>query len=420
MFRLLLMMIVLFAYSLTGCSRSGEAPTEHDEADDHDHAHEGEAAHTDEVVLTAQAIEHYGLKTEAVRLWQLLPTFMAPARIGFNTEAIAHVGSPLSGRVVELKVRLGDNVLAGDPLVVVESPELGTAQSDFLIKRTAVDTAAPAVDLARATWDRARNLFESTQGLTLTEVQQREAEYKAASAALKSAEVEAVAAENRLHLLGMSQEQVETLARSGEVNPRSTLAAPIAGEVVLREVTLGELVHPEREALIVLADMTSLWALAEVPEARIQEVRLGATAWINAGELDPHRHEGQVSYIAPAIDPKTRTATVRVVVECNDRSLKPGNFVQIELVGSMPADGEPQPVLAVPESAIQTVEGDTAVFVPVDGEPNTFAKRKVTIGQPVGGLVPIMTGLVEGEHFVSAGSFILKAELGKSAAEHSH
>jgi cobalt-zinc-cadmium efflux system membrane fusion protein len=239
-------------------------------------------------------------------------------------------------------------------------------------------------------------------------------------AALKSAQAEAVAAENHLHLLGMTQEQVEALAASGEVNPRLTIVAPIAGEVVQREVTLGELVSPDREALLVLADMTTLWVLAEVPDARMPEIALGATAWINAGSLDPHRHQGEVSYIAPAVDPRTRTVSVRVVVECEDRSLKSGNFVQVEIVGVNSSGAEPQPVIAVPEQAIQTVEGGPAVFVPVRGEPNTFAKRPVTIGKAIGGLVPVYSGLVEGEQFVAAGSFILKAELGKSTAEHSH
>jgi cobalt-zinc-cadmium efflux system membrane fusion protein len=430
MLRLLWIVMMMSSLMVAGCDRSGPVREvrsesnghEHAEADGHDHAHEVEAGHADEVVLTAQAIERYGVKIESAQLWQLRPTFVVPARIGFNTEAMAHVGSPLAGRVVELKVRLGDKISAGDALVVVESPELGAAQSDFLIKRTAAETAAPAVDLAKASWDRARNLFETTQGVTLTEVQQREAEYKAATAALKSAQAEAVAAENKLHLFGMSQEQVEALAASGEVNPRLTIAAPIAGEVVQREVTLGELVDPEREALLVLADMTSLWVLAEAPEARMPQVALGATAWINAGSLDQHRHEGQVSYIAPAVDPKTRTVTLRVVVECEDRSLKPGNFVQVEIVGTEAGGAEQQAVIAVPEQAIQTVEGGSAVFVPVSGEENTFAKRAVTIGPggAVGGLVPIHSGLVEGEQYVAAGSFILKAELGKSTAEHSH
>ena len=95
-------------------------------------------------------------------------------------------------------------------------------------------------------------------------------------------------------------------------------------------------------------------------------------------------------------------------------------FVQVEVVGQTPGGSDPEAMVAVPEGAVQTVEGGAAVFVPVQGEANTFAKRAVTIGPVTGGLVPIYAGLVEGESFVSAGSFILKAELGKGGAGHGH
>ena len=93
--------------------------------------------------------------------------------------------------------------------------------------------------------------------------------------------------------------------------------------------------------------------------------------------------------------------------------------VGAEIVTSSSQDSG-APVVAVPEEAIQTVEGAPALFVPVAGEPDTFQKRAVTIGAAVGGLVPVYSGLLEGESFVSAGSFLLKAELGKGAAAHEH
>jgi cobalt-zinc-cadmium efflux system membrane fusion protein len=218
----------------------------------------------------------------------------------------------------------------------------------------------------------------------------------------------------------MTQQAVEEVRSTGEVNPRFPIVAPIAGEVVEREVTLGELVNPERESLLVLANVETLWVLADIPEARLPEVGLGAKAWINAGSLDPHRHEGQISYVAPMIDPRTRTVAVRVQVECEDRSLKPGMFVQVEIASMDRNHPDPPPVVAVPEEAVQTVEGQTAVFVPVAGEQNTFAKRAVTVGKPIAGLVPVLSGLAEGESFVAQGSFLLKADLGKGSAEHQH
>ena len=90
-------------------------------------------------------------------------------------------------------------------------------------------------------------------------------------------------------------------------------------------------------------------------------------------------------------------------------------FAQVEMTSTQNGKGEA--VLAVPEDAIQTIGDGSAVFVPVANEPNTFAKRAVTIGKPVGGMVPILSGLKEGESLVTHGSFILKADLGKSEAK---
>ena len=110
----------------------------HDHGDGHDHGHaEGEAEHEDEVKITQDAVDRYGIKTEPAQLWTLRPTVVTPARVAFNTEAMAHVGSPLRGRVVEIKVRLGDSVRTGQDLLLIESPELGEAQADLFQKRSA-------------------------------------------------------------------------------------------------------------------------------------------------------------------------------------------------------------------------------------------------------------------------------------------
>ncbi len=399
-------------------------------AEDHaGHSHgASKEEHTDEVTLTPDAITRYGIKVEAAQLWALRPTIVAPARVAFNTEAMAHVGSPLRGRAVDVKARLGDMVKAQQELVIVESPELGEAQADFLHKKTAVITAGPAAELSKAAWDRAKGLFEQSQGLSLTEVQKREAEYKAAVASVQAAESAALAAENRLHLLGMTQSAVAELSSKGTLTPRFAIRAAIDGQVVEREVTLGELVSPDRESLMVIADTRTLWVLADVPQETVMGVMLGARAWVTIGSLSAaevagqpaHRFEGTVSFIAPSIDQSNRTAQVRIDVPATTLMLRPGMFAQAEIVLAASDGSEPAPIVAVPLEAIQTVEGGPAVFVPVHGEPNTFAKRSVKIGLRVGGLVPITSGLIDGEQVVSSGTFILKAELGKAGAAHVH
>jgi Membrane-fusion protein len=120
---------------------------------------------------------------------------------------------------------------------------------------------------------------------------------------------------------------------------------------------------------------------------------------------------------------------VRIVVDNSDGLLRPGLFAQAEIFGAMrksteaqsqAASGSEPAVLAVPESSIQMIEGKPVVFVPFTEKPNTYLKRPVTLGPVVEGMVPILYGLREGEPIVTAATFILKAELGKSTAKHEH
>ena len=368
-----------------------------------------------ELRLTAEAVAEYGIRTAPVAKQVLVPRLVLPARVAFNAEAVAHVGSPLQGRVSDLRCRAGDMVQKGDVLLVVESPDLGEAQSDYLQKLSAAQAAGPAVGLAQSAYDRARALYDKSQGITLTEVQKREAEYRAAQAAQKSAQTAAEGAENRLHLFGMAQQAVDTLAKSTEVDPRFAITAPMAGQVIERDVTLGELVSPEKEALLVLADVTALWVLADVPEARLGEIAVGSPCTVSLGASAGPEIAGVATYVSPSINLTTRTAQVRVEVKDGHVALRPGMFARVTIETGVVANGS-TPVLVVPDEAVQTVDGKPSVFVPVEAADNTFAARPVSVGPAVGDLVPVLSGLEEGELVVVAGTFLLKAELGKGSS----
>lgn len=421
---------ILPAWAQVGGPRSPGVPHEHgdggpgDGEAGHDHGDEGheegaEGEHADEVTLAADAVEKYGIQVAPTAKQLLLPTFVAPARVAYNAEAMAHVGTQITGRIAELRVNLGDAVTKGDPLLVIQSPEWGQSQSEYLQQLTAAKTAAPSVDIARASYENVKRLYDETKGAALNEVRTREGALKVAEAALQAAESAVLAAESRLRQLGMNEEAIAALAASGKTDPRFTIYAPIDGQVVEREVTLGELVDPQQESLLVLADLSTLWILADVPEARGRDVAVGAKVSVSSSSTEGPELEGSVTFISPSLDQATRTVPVRIVVQNDGGTLRPGTFAHAEIAVSRPGDSM-EPVLAVPEAALQTVEGRTAVFVAVEGEPNTFAARPITVGKMIGGMVPVLTGLVEGEPVVVAGSFLLKAELGKGSAEHQH
>lgn len=401
---------ILAALALLGC-RHEPGHDESGASSEVGSEQQEEGAHR-EVKLTPEAIERYRVKTARAAKAVLVPEFSVAARVVFNAEATADVGTQVAGRAQEIRVRLGDVVKKGATLVVVDSPELGEAQSVFVTKHREAENAAPSVEVAKSAYERGKAFYDESRGITLTELQRREAEWKAAAAELADARITAKSAENRLHLLGMSSEAIEKLAASGEIDPVYRVTAPIDGQVVERNVTQGELVGPDRERLFVLADTRSPWIWADVPETRLPDVVLGSKVRLVVPALGAAALDGHVTLLGPAVDATTRTLAVRIEVTDSSR-LRPGMFAQAWISrGGPPGDA----VLAVPEEAVQTLDGATVVFVPSD-VPNEFKVLEVEVGESVAGMTPIVSGLEEGQVFVSSGSFVLKAELAKPSAE---
>ena len=382
----------------------------------HDHAAEGGEAHSDEATLTPEAIAQNGIRVAPVGKQAMGDALNVPGRISYNLEEMAHIGTPVQGRVAEVRVKLGDTVGKGDVLLVIDSPALGEAQSDYLQKRTQVEVAQSAVEVAQTAADRAKRLLEG-KGIALGEYQRREGEHKSALGALKSAKSALTAAENTLHLYGVSEDEIRQLASSGDVNPRYTVRAPIDGQVVEREVTLGEVVGPDRDALLKLADMKVLWVLADVPENRVQRVALHAPATVTVEALSGQSFPGTVAYIAPELNKETRTVQVRIEIGNVGARISPGMFAQVGMVIDRAEGQDAADVLAVPEAAVQMFEGGPTVFVAVPDEPNTFASRPVKVGVSNGKMIPVLSGLKEGENIVVEGAFLVKAEIAKGEME---
>jgi cobalt-zinc-cadmium efflux system membrane fusion protein len=394
-----------------GGKETAEATTQKSAA-----AEEKEHAKPTEVKLSKEAVEENEVKAEPVGKRVLVPTFEAPGRVAFDAEAMARIGAPLAGRVAEFKAKLGDAVHHGDALLVVESPDLGEAQSDYLQKRTALDAATAAVEPAKVAYERGKQLYDQNQGIALSELQKREAELKAARAGVRAAEAAAAGARNKLSLRGMDDAAVEALEKTGALTPRYVVRTPIDGQVIQCDVTLGQLVAPDKELALTVADMSRVWVLADVPEAEYARLKSGAKAVVTVAALPDERFEGVVKYIAPALDAASRTAQARVEVNNEHGLLRPGMFARCRIAEPAAATTA-EPVLAVPDEAVQRVEDETVVFVPVEGKEGEFAKREVKVGEAVGGWVPVREGLREGESVVTHGAEILKAQLAKPAAE---
>ena len=346
--------LLVIVLASSGCDRDGK------DKDDPDRpagktppaAQAGDKSEGEKVKLTAEAIAQYGVQIVKAEKQVLRPTFVVPARVAFNAEAMARVGSAVPGRVVELKVKRGDTVQRGDELLVVESTDLGEAQSDYLQKKTALAATGAAVEPTRTSYERAKDLYEQSQGVSLAELQKREAEFKAAQGLRQAAQGSLVAAERKLLLLGMNSQAIDAMTESGQISPRYSVRAPLSGRVIERDVTLGQFVTPDKDSLVQLADLSTLWVLADVPEARLPDVAVGSAVRVTVPAGSPAL-PGTVSFIPSTVDPATRAVQVRIEVKDAGPLLKAGMFAQVEIEAATQKQHAAE-VIAVPEEAVQT------------------------------------------------------------------
>ncbi len=356
------------------------------------------------VRLTAASAARHGIDTAPATMRPLRRQLVAPARVTFASDGIAHVGTPLRGRVTSVLVNLGSEVPAGAPLLELDSQELGEAQLDLVQALGRLPLLMPRVEFSRDEWQRAKALFAESQGIAESEVRRREAEHTLAAAAVREAELTIAAARQRLALYGMAAAAIDELVHTGTLQPRTTLRAPLAGTVIAHDVALGALVGPDHEALLTIADTNRLWVLAQVPESRLDECAPGSDAEVRFGDGNRQSCRGTVAAIAPSVDPSTRTAAVRIHVRAP--GLRAGMFAEARITATTTTDD----VLVVPATAVQNLDGQSVVFVPIAGESNTFVPRPVEVGEPVDGFVPLRAGLSPGEAVVTTCSFVLKAQ----------
>ncbi len=362
------------------------------------------------VTLSDEAMERHGVVVGHAEQSRLLGRpVTAPAWVIYDPDHTAQIGSVASGRVAKLRVAQGSVVTAGDPLVDIDSPELGRAQSDFIRKRAAVTVARAGIAAAEQAHLRAVTLV-AEQAMPAAEAQRRELEFARAQTEVMAAEADLEAAGNALSLLGMDDDARAELERSGRIAPRLTVRAPIDGIVIERPVTVGQVVGPDTERLMMIADPRAMWVLADVPEGQAREITIGAPASITDPLIGERAVATTVTFISPSVDAQTRSIQVRLAVAAGS-ALRPGAFVQVEI---RPA--AQRSAVVVPRSAVFTVDSMPAVFVP-DGAPNRFIARSVDIGPAVGDSVPILSGLAAGDALVVKGGFLIKADLGKAGAK---
>ncbi|MBI2192700.1 MAG: efflux RND transporter periplasmic adaptor subunit [Planctomycetes bacterium] len=231
--------------------------------------------------------------------------------------------------------------------------------------------------------------------------------------AFKLAEHQLKIAEDKLHVLGLSHEEIDRLVAGAEERiTQLPITAPFNGRIIERHIVLGEKVEPGGEPLYAIADLSEVWVLVDIYEKDLGVVQPGAAAEVFTKAHPEKPFPGTLKYLSDQLIPETRTAKGRVVVSNSDRRLKPGMFAR----GTLALESGTE-ALSVPVSALQT-EGNTSVVFAQEGEEGRFVRRPVRLGRQVGGYAEIVAGLKEGESVVTEGAFSLKSEMMKGAFGH--
>ncbi len=328
-----------------------------------------------------------GIQVAPVGTAPISESFRIASQITLDQDRMARVGAPVTGRISEIRATVGQRVERGQLLAAINSTELAAAQLAYL-------KAGNQVQLQTRAVERARLLLEADV-IGSAELQRRENE-------LASAEAEFRASEDQLRVLGMPAEAIGTLAQTRTINSVSPITATLGGTVIERKVTQGQMVQPA-DLLFIVADLAEVWAVAEVPEQQVHLIRMGQKVEVEVPALpDRGPFPGKLIYIAPLVNPETRTVTVRTDLPNADQALKPA------MLATMVVQGRPTARLCVPAKSV--VREASADYVLVQTGPDEFRLRPVKLGPEEKGLRPVLEGLNEGERIVTEGAFHLNNE----------
>ncbi len=327
-----------------------------------------------QIRINTDKVQKLGVRTEAAKKRLLGQVLRVAGRIEPDERRIVAISPRFEGFVERLHVNVtGQFVAKGQPLFEVYSPELVSAQREYLI----------AMQGVAAMKDAGADAQGSMQQL--------------AQASLA-----------RLRNWDFSAEQVSALVGSGQAARTITFRSPVSGVVTEKKALQGMRFMPG-EMLYQLTDLSSVWVIADVFEQDIALIKLGAKAKVSISAYANQAFEGRITYVYPTLKAETRTVPVRVELANPRQLLKPAMYAQVEL-----QVGAATPVLTVPDSAV--IDSGTRRIVLVQVSEGRFEPREVELGARAENYVEVMTGVRDGELVVVAANFLIDAESNLKAA----
>lgn len=343
-----------------------------------------------------------GIAVEPVQTISRSAHFEAPGVLTLDETRTARIGSMVEGKIVSLSAEVGARVSAGAVLADIHSHVIHETWAEY--RKAIADRKRRMTELTYAVQaeERARRLY-ADKAISLQEVQRAQVDRVAAEQALDMVKTEIRRTEEALEHLGITSGEDP----SGESGEQIPVKSPLAGAVLEKNVTTGTAVTPGMQ-LFVVSDLSTLWALAEVDETKLPRVKVGLPIEVRVAAYPGEAFPGTIIFVGDTLDPKTRRVTVRCRVPNPQGRLKPQMYATLSL-----GEGEARSVVVVPSPAIQEMDGKTVVFIA--DEAGKFFKREVAVGLETEGRVEVLSGVQPGEKVVTAGSFLLKSELLKSA-----
>jgi cobalt-zinc-cadmium efflux system membrane fusion protein len=332
-------------------------------------------------------------KNEVVKYQDIGETLMIPGRLETQNRKLAKIGSPITGRISDLYVSLGDVVKKGQVLARVNSIELTQTQLT-LIKSTQL------IGLKTKAVERAKLLFEADV-ISKAEMLRIENELDAVKADYR-------ASRDQLIVLGMNEKALEKLESSGQINSYGDVISRFDGIIISRAINLGQIVNSQ-DNLFYVADLSKLWGVANIPEQQASFIQKDEVVTIEIPALENKKIEAKIIFEGNIVDPETRTVLVRTEIDNQNLSLKP------DMLTSMYIQAKKVSRLAVPNAAIVRENDRNYVFI--QNSPKTYRLREVQLGHKDGNLITILSGLAEGETIISDGAFHLNSERKKKELE---
>ena len=313
-------------------------------------------------------------------------TLAIAGKVQFDEDRLARVLTPLSGQVVELRVKVGDAAHKGERLCAISSRDAAAAIDEEIESRRDLELAEKNAAMTQDLFD-----HEAASRIALQQAQNDLA--KARARVDRTGEA--------LKVLGLSGR--DDLAPGAVGWGRVPIPSPITGVVIDRKVTEGQFVQSDSTPLLTVANLDAVWVIGEVFERDLRFVTTGQPAVVTASAYPGEQFQGRVNYISDSIDPTTRTAKVRVSVANPGARLKPEMFAAVELHGA-----RRQHALTVPSAAVFTEDGHSYVYV--EAGPARFERRAVEIESGDAPDRHVSFGLSPGDRVVVAGALLLRQE----------